>query len=196
MNSRIIFGVLIALVLAALAGNFYLRPIVEGKNLPPEFQQAREDGSLVSKKIVFLSNQALAGLEQIGHFDEKKQYTKALELVRLELKRNEDARKEALLLSSHLNTMSIYLEQISPSRARSLAIEAIGSEVSLVNHLITYHGLLSDLFQTLEEKFEGKTIDAARVKSLLEAVNSEIRVINDLNQRAIRTLESFDSFYK
>jgi hypothetical protein len=196
MNFRILFGILAIIVVAALAGNFYLRPIVEGKNLPLEFKQARENGSLVSKKIVFLSNQALVGLEQIGHFDQKKEYTKALALVKNELKRNEEARKEALLLSSHLNTMTIYLEQISPSRARSLAIEAIGSEVSLVNHLITYHGLLSDLFLTLEEKFEGKAVDPARVKSLLDGVNKEIRAINDLNQRASAALDSFDSFYK
>ena len=161
--------------------------------VPYEFSEARESGALVAEQIVFLAHQSLAGLEQIAGLDEQKKYSQALELADKELARNGEARQQAILLSSQLSIMAAYLEQINPGQAQALATEAVGYEVSLVNRLINYHGLLRQLYDLLQQKFKGEAVNSDQlVKQYMDAINQEIRNINELNQRFTATMEQFD----
>lgn len=189
---------ILLIFLFIIAGGFY----VAGQQwwgqhiLPPEFSHARKQGSFVAEKIVFLTHQSLAGLEQIGGLDQQKKIKQSLELTTREISRNEEARQQAVLLSSHLGTMAAYLYQIEPDHARSLATEAIGHEVSLVNRLILFNDLLRQLFDLLQLKFGGAVVEKDQVQSLLSAINNEVRVINDLNQKFNATMEQFDEIFK
>ena len=195
-NTRVALITLIILIVAItayfLAQSFWL----EDKNVPEEFVEARVDGAVIARKIVFLAHQSLAGLEQISQFDEKKNYSSALKLVAQELERNSEARKEAVVLSNQLGTMATLLSAIEPAGARTLATEAVGYEVQLVNHLISYHETLNELFELLRGKFEGRIHNSEhKVKKLVEEINNEIKIINKLNQKFDSSMERFDKYF-
>jgi len=196
-NTRVALTTLTILIIAVaayfLAQGFWLGT----KNVPVEFTEARIDGAVIARNIVFLAHQSLAGLEQIGQFDEKKNYGAALKLVAQELERNGEARQEAVVLSSQLGTMATLLSAIEPSRARTLATEAVGYEVQLVNHLISYHETLNELFSLLKGKFEGRIHNSEhKVKKLIGEINKEIKIINKLNQKFDSSMEKFDKYFE
>ena len=196
-NTRVALVTLIILIIA-VAVYFLAQDLWRGtRNVPEEFVEARIDGAVTARKIVFLAHQSLAGLEQISQFDEKKNYGSALGLVAQELERNSQARLEAVVLSSQLGTMATLLSAIEPSKARILATEAVGYEVQLVNHLISYHETLNDLFSLLKGKFEGRIHNSEqKVKRLVGEINKEIKIINRLNQKFDSSMEKFDKYFE
>ncbi len=196
-QQQLILAALGAAAVVAAAFFIFRSWRAEAKNLPVDFIEARKEGARTAERIVFFSHQALAGLEQIGQYDEKKNYESALELVEKELERNKQARQEAIVLSSYLGTMAAFLPQIEPAKARELATEAVGYEVSLVNRLINYHDLLNQLFELLGNKFRGRLASNDDLtKKLLASINSEIKAINNLNQKFNSTMEMFDKILK
>jgi len=197
MDRRWILAIVAIVAVLGTASFFGYRYWWGVKFVPEEFVSARREGALVAGKIVFLVHQSLAGLEQVGGLDELVKYSPAVDLTLKELERNEKARQEAILLSGHLGVMAAFLPQIKPSSARSLATEAIGHEVNLVNHLITFHDLLNRLFLLLRDKFTGRVKDSDRgVKELLARLNEEIKTINNLNLRFESLMEDFDGIYQ
>lgn len=188
-----------AAVAAIAGGGFWLgwQYWRENEYVPEEFSEARRQGAFVAEQIVFLAHQSLGGLEQIGGLDETKKYGKALKRVEEELERNRQARDEALLLSSYLGTMAAYLAEIRPARAQAIATEALGYEVSLVNRLLNFYGLLTALFELLENKFEGRTKTSdGQVKKIISDINGEIKAINNLNLKFGELMEQFDTTYE
>lgn len=195
-TSVVVTAVIVAAVAASFGYYFFQQYTNVVKFVPLEFIEARERGAQTAAKVVFLANQSLAGLEQIGGLDEVKNFNKALEYTMKELERNSQARQEALLLSTNLGTMAAYLQQIEPQRAQVLATEAVGNEVELVNRLIVFHDQLNQLFSLLETKFARKAKNNDdRVAELIDQINSEIKRINNLNQRFISLMERFDRFF-
>jgi hypothetical protein len=195
-NTRVALTTLTILI-AAIAVYFLAQGFWLGdENVPEEFIEARVNGAVTARKIVFLAHQSLAGLEQISQFDEKKNYSSALKLVVQELERNGEARQEAVVLSSQLGTMATLLSSIEPSRARTLATEAVGYEVQLVNHLILYHETLNELFELLRGKFEGRIHNSEhKVKKLVTEINESIKMINKLNQNFDSSMNKFDKYF-
>lgn len=193
-----VVALLVLSVTGVIGFYFYSQYEIVAGFVPLEFNEARKEGAIVAERIVFLANQSLAGLEQIGGLDSSQRYQKALDLTTGELERNSKARQEAILLSSHLGTMATYLYQIEPNRARTLATEAVGYEVNLVNRLILLNDLLNQLFSLLEDKFRiqaagrGGGVIEGQVKQLLDSINNEIKVINDLNRQFNSIMEQFD----
>lgn len=188
-----------AAIIAAVIAGFWLgwRYWAGDKNVPEEFLEARREAAFVAERIVFLAHQSLGGLEQIGGLDETKRYGTALRRVEEELERNRQARDEALLLSSHLGTMAAYLAEIKPTRAQAAATEALGYEVSLVNRLINFHGLLTSLFELLENKFTGRLKNGdGEVKKLIAEINKEIKAINNFNIKFNELMRQFDEIYE
>jgi len=196
MNTRITASVVVLIAVAGSAYFFNQGYGFGGGYLPSEFTGARSEGAVVAEKIVFLAHQSLAGLEQIGGLDDQKKYAQALDLITRELQRNSEARQEAILLSSHLGTMAAFLSQIKPTRAQSLATEAVGYEVSLVNRLINFHDLLNKLFVLQQGKFRGEIENSDDLlKKLIDDINKEIKAINNLNLKFNSTMEHFDNIY-
>jgi hypothetical protein len=69
--------------------------------------------------------------------------------------------------------------------------------VQLVNHLISYHETLNELFELLRGKFEGRIHNSEhKVKKLVGEINNEIKIINKLNQKFDSSMEKFDKYFE
>src|SRR3989344_6222231 len=66
------------------------------KNIPPDFLKAREEASLMAKKIVVISGKTAENINRISDFDKKGEYTEALNLISEELNNNNKARSQAV----------------------------------------------------------------------------------------------------
>ena len=161
--------------------------------VPAGFSQARIEAAKVADNIVRLSSLSLGNLEVIAKYDREKNYQEALKVVPEELARNRQARGEAIKLSNYLDQMAKALPEIKPRRAQGLATEAVGQEISLINHLIIRNELLQQLFEILGEKFKNNGSPNGELKQLINKVNEEAVSINRLNFQFNSTMEKFDA---
>lgn len=168
--------------------------------VPIAFSQSRIEAAKVADNIARLSSLSLGNLEVIAKHDREKNYEEALKILQEELARNREARVEAMKLSNHLDQMAKSLPEIKPRRAQSLATEAVGQEINLINHLITRNELLQQLFELLEAKFKNSPstdsgqADEGQIKDLINKINDEAIAINRLNYQFNSTMERFDAF--
>jgi hypothetical protein len=177
--------------IAALYGIGYLA--IGRSFVPDNFTVARKAGADVAKSIVALTEESLKNLEAISALDRDFKFGEALVLVREELLRAEEARLKAIDLTKELDKMTTAAAGISPTKARNLAVEAVGHEVSLISHLIVYNDVLNGLLHTLELKFSGDIrYDAQDVQTLVQSMNAETREINRLNALFNQKMEEFD----
>ena len=157
-----------------------------GKFVPDEFVKARIAGAVIAENIVKISAESLEALEQISQNESRRDYQTAIDTVQRELDRNKKARGEAVKLSNYLDQMAKSLSAIKPRKARALATSAVGEEISIINHLISYNDHLGQLFELLKAKFEGKIQNREdRLKELLLLINQEANSINNLNRKLI-----------
>ena len=188
-KKTIVWGIVV-LFLGALAVKYlFFQPII----VPKDFIDARQNSINVAQTITRLSNDSLVDISRIGQLDKAGRIKDALDLVSKAIKDNQQARVEAVKLSAYLEVMAKNLQDISPYGARDLATEALGYEVTLINHLITYNDYLNQLFNVLQEKFEGKNGNAdAQIKSWINKVNKVGEEINTLNKKYNDTMIKFD----
>lgn len=190
IKKSIVFWVTLVLFLAGAGAKlFFFQPIF----VPQDFVDARQNSINVSQIIVRLSADSLVDLSHIGLLDKQGKTKEALDLVNKAIENNRQARTEAVKLSDYLEVMSKNLPNISPWRAKDLATEALGYEVSLINHLITYNDHLNQLFKTLEDKFNNKGGNVeVQISFLLNRINEEGDSINILNRKFNDTMIKFD----
>lgn len=162
------------------------------KKVPSDFLQARQEASTIASEIVAISGQSTNNLSQIAQLDKEGKYTEALILVSQELERNKEARDKAIRLSIQLETMTKNLSAISPASASRIALEAITSEISLINKLIDYNDDLMKLLQILQEKFLGRN-GGDKIPELIAKINDDVKIINELNKKFNDVMESFDN---
>ncbi len=162
--------------------------------VPVVFSQSRIEAAKVADDISRLSSLSLGNLEVISRYDQERQYEEALRVAAEELARNREARVEAMKLSNYLDQMAKVLPEIKPRRAQSLATEAVGQEINLINHLIIRNELLQQLFELLEAKFKNSgQAENSTIKELVEKINNEAIAINRLNFQFNSTMERFDA---
>ena len=193
MNDK--FKIIIISVLLTILVIFGIYKLADGgKFVPNEFVEARLGASVVADNIVKMSNESLKSLEKISQDETKRNYESAISAVSSELEKNKQARQEAIKLSNYLDQMAKSLSDIKPRRARDLATEAVGEEISVINHLIYYNDHLNQLLELLKAKFEGKIKNREdRLKELIQLINQEANSINKLNQRFNSAMQEFDS---
>ena len=122
--------------------------------------------------------------------------TGALDLISIEINKNQEIRREAIKLSSQLEKMARAIGAIKPEGARILATEAVSSEVALVSRLIVYNDFFLQLFGTLETKFQGEEPNPTnRVQQLINNINDEAKAINQFNKRFSESLAEFHKFF-
>ena len=186
------------LVLAAaiiVAGGYLL---INKKFVPPDFYEARNNSAAVAQEIVTVTETSLKNLEEISLQDRQHNFKKALSLVRQELERSKESRLKAIDLTKQLGNMTVAANEIFPTKARNLAIEAISQELNLITHLILYNETyLNGLLQTLELKFsEDIRYDSDDVQKLVKNMNNEAREINRLNNLFNEKMRGFDDLVK
>jgi hypothetical protein len=185
---------LLSVFLTILAVFAFYKLFWGGRHVPDDFLQARIHGAAVAERIVTISADSLNGLQNISTLDKEGLYQEAMLAVSVELRRNKDARGEALKLSQYLDTMAKSISSIRPKDAQSLAAGAIGQEVSLINRLISYNEYLNQLLELLKGRFGGRIDDEkSRLQELLALINQETNAINDLNKSFQSAMEQFDA---
>ena len=184
-----------ALIAAAIAFAVYF--VISEKYLPPNFTEAKNNSAVIAQEIVSLTEESIKKLDDISSYDRRGNFSKAIELVREELERAKESRLKATNLTKQIETMTIAGNEISPAKARNLAIEAISQELALVTHLIVYNDTLNALLQTLEFKFSGDIpYDADDVQKLVKNINDEAREINKLNDSFNEKMKQLDELFK
>ncbi len=182
---------LIAAVLALYLAGYFL---IGRSFVPAEFSEARRESAAVAREINQMINESLGSLEEISLQDRERNFKQALVLVREELGRAQQARLKAIELVVGLGKMSKSAQEIEPAKARDLAVEAIGSELTSLSHLVVYNDILNGLLQTLELKFSGDLgAEAEDVQNLIKSLNAEAKEINDLNTLFNQKMQEFDN---
>lgn len=161
--------------------------------VPDNFQEARQDGSVVSAELVDFLKESINNLEVISEEDKNYNFSKALDLVYEELERTKATRQRAMGLTVALDKMARAVPNITPTKARNLALEAVSSEVALISHLIIYNDSLNGLLETLRYKFSGDIrYDVKDIQVLVKNMNQEAREINALNDLFNKKMQEFD----
>ena len=168
----------------------------EVRAVPQEFEAARLEGARLAEEIVAAANFSLENLEKIGELDRKGKTSDALILISEELKKNNEIHDKAIALASQLERMAILIPEVQPTRARSVATEALSAEVGLVGHLVTYSAYFSQLFEILRTKFVNKKTNVdGEVTALIDKINEEASAINNLNTKFTSGLAEFDTIF-
>ncbi|MEK7195089.1 MAG: hypothetical protein AAB655_00135 [Patescibacteria group bacterium] len=169
-------------------GRFLLGP----GSVPEGFIQARLQGALIAQNIVNLSNQSALDLNEVGELDRNKNFVEALNLTTELIKKSQEIRDQAVLLSSEIEKMTKALSEIDSFEARQAALEAIANRLALISRLINYSGYLGQLLDVLRGRFTGIYAPSYEVQNLITQINSEVRAINNFNTQAGRAMERFD----
>ncbi|MBI5306214.1 hypothetical protein HZB04_01340 [Candidatus Wolfebacteria bacterium] len=181
-------------LLLILAAYFVVRFLIpQSKQIPPDFLKARQESSLIASEIIDISNKTSQHINQISDFDKNKQYEEALKLISEELVSNREARNRAVNLSAQLEIMTKNIPEISPVKLGQIALEAIGSETTLISRLITYNDYLIKLLEILQAKFLEKEKNANdKITELIGKINGEAESINSLDKNFNNLMVNFD----
>lgn len=191
-TAKIIFGIL---VLSAISYGLYYW--ANTSFVPQSFSDARREGASISSEIVGLLGDSLKGLEKISEYDKNYHFSAALDLVLLELERTKTAREKAIELSSELDRMARSVQDISPTKAKNIAMRAVSQEVSLIGHLVVYNDILRGLLETLRYKFSGDIrYGVDDVQKLIVSLNKEGKEVNSLNDSFNAIMGEFDILVK
>ena len=166
------------------------------KAVPASFNDARMQGALISQTIVDLSNKLQGDLGQVNELDKNKKTAEALELTSKLIEQSQEIRQQAVDLSREMETMAKSLPEIKSEEARLAAVNAISSRLLLIDKLVSYSSYLTELLQTLRDRFAGSTVSQEQVGALIEKVNAEVTAINNFNRQASASMERFDELIK
>ncbi len=161
-------------------------------SVPEKFRESRLQGALISQTIVELSNQLTEDLKQINALDQSGQYKEAMVLATQLVGHNTQIRSQAVRLSTELNNMAESLPAISSQPAREAGLLSITSNLALISRLINYNASLSQLLQSLQNKFAGQPTPPHTVDKLVEQINAEVTAINNFNRQAEESLKKFN----
>ena len=188
-RSRAVVGLLILILAFYLLWSFVM---ADGNFVPKEFREANKQGALIASNIVSLSKNTADNLEQINVLDQNREYKKAMELVKMEVEKNNELQKQAYELSERLAEMGESLQDIKPRQATEVAVRALNYETSLIIRLLNYSGFLDELLLSLQAKFSGQYVPDGQVAELVAKINSESATINILNEEYKKAIEEFE----
>ncbi len=183
---------LIVFVLLVGGGYAAVRFLWVGGGVPQAFTDARMQGALISQNIVNLSNQSTLDLMKINEYDERGNYTEALNLTTDVIKRSQEIRDQAVELSGQVEEMTKALSDLDRLEARQAALESISNRLALLSRLINYSGYLGQLLDVLRVHFTGNVYDSREVSFLIDQINAEVRAINNFNSQAGQAMDRFD----
>ena len=189
--------IIISFLAVAITAVVYLATQSQlAKAVPASFSDARMQGALISQTIVDLSNKLQGDLGQVNELDKNKKTAEALELTSKLIEQSQEIRRQAVDLSKEMETMAKSLPEIQSEEARLAAVNAISSRLLLINKLVSYSSYLTELLETLRNRFAGSAVSQEQVGALIEKVNAEVTAINNFNRQASASMERFDQLIK
>jgi hypothetical protein len=183
---------LVVILLALIAVGYFVRLSLSQDIVPPEFREAREQGSVISQDIVNISNNISKDLERINQLDQEKKYEEALN-INLNLIQDTipELRSKATDLSKQLEKMAGALPKIDSEPARQDAIQSITNRMALISRLFSYSIYLGDLTNILRDHFR-EVPNAHSLSAVIAQINAEVTAINSFNRAASEAMNRFD----
>lgn len=177
------------LLIGGVVKFLFFQPI----NVPKDFADARQRSVNIAQGIARMSSDSLVDISRTAGLDKAGRIGEAMAIVQKAIITNQQARAQAVQLSATLEVMAKNLGEISPYGARDLATEALGYEVTLINHLITLNDYLNQLFIVLQDKFHKTNfVTESDVAHWINLVNGEVDAISVLNRKYNDTMIKFD----
>ena len=150
-------------------------------SLPQEFIDSKHRSAIISTELVNLSGASVGDLDTINSLEKQKKYSEALELVYQEVDQVNTMRQKASELLVILQGMTKNLENVRPESARELGLQAINSEVNIINHLITYNNYLEQILKLLTSKFLYGENVGVQLDEVVQKINIEVNTIAELD---------------
>ncbi|MDD4931201.1 MAG: hypothetical protein PHG66_03575 [Candidatus Colwellbacteria bacterium] len=188
----LIFGGISAafIAVATLSVYLYTRPI----EIPKSFTEARGRGADIASAINDFSDQARISLDEIVKSDREGDYTKALDLTIIEIKRTREAKDKAIELLGELQEMASALGEIKAEGPQSIGMQAVSTEVGLVSKLIEYNTDLDNLLNNMRMKFasyQPETFDK-ETEAITKRMNDIALDINGSSRKYQSLMKEFD----
>ncbi len=163
--------------------------------VPRAFFEARIKAVGAANNIAVLTNNSLSNLRRIEEFEKNNSIDQANSLAEFEISQKFEKQNAAVLLATYLEEMARVGNTISSARARSLAISAVTTGVSLVSRIVSYNNALDQVFAAIQEKMIGGSTGSVNIRALIASLNSDAKAINDLNLAFNQALSAFDTQY-
>ncbi len=165
--------------------------------VPANFIEARAGAAATSQQLMTIMNNSQATLAEINQLDQSKDYAQALTLVRQEMASSTQSIALAQTFTNQLNDMDNATLGITPDNVKSVAVDAIKDQISLVGKLITYDTAFKALLNDLSLKFSGDpSYNAADLQNQINALNSTANDINTFSASYSQKMSQFDSMTK
>jgi hypothetical protein len=182
----------IAFVVVIVAGYLVVLFWQSQNQIPVAFTNAQAQGAIIAENIVMTSNQSTATLAQVNKEDEQGDYKDALAQVTAMITQSEDLRNQAVSLSNQIEAMTQALSGVSSVPEQQAALEAISSQLALINQLVNYSGDLGNLLDTLQAKFAGQPTNGQQIQPLVNQINTDVNAINNFNNQTQQAMQQFD----
>ncbi len=167
-------------------------------SVPESFAEARVNGALIAGFLNDFSSKSVATISEIEEKDNAKKYDEALNLTIQELDRVQEAREKTIELLGELEKMAASLPSVQQDEAQALGMQAITTEISLVDKLLNYNEKTKQLLDILRKKFTSYSPGNfdAEMEEITKAMNDDALAINELNRKYQSLMEEFDGKLK
>ena len=167
-----------------------------GSRVPEEYVQAREEATKISREIVGLGNEVNQSLVEIAAKNNIRDYSAALSVARSGAGQINQIGVKAQELLGALEGMVESVERVRPESAVKAGKDAISVGIKMVERLIIYSNLSSDLIKTIETKLGGGNVKEGDIQKIIDDINSEVRFINSLSGDYGVLIKQFDDLTK
>ena len=167
-------------------------------SVPESFAEARINGALIADFLNDFSSKSVDTINEIEEKDNARKYDEALNLTIRELERVQEARVKTIELLGELEKMAASLPSVPQDEAQALGMQAISTEISLVDKLLNYNEKTKQLLDVLRNKFTSYTPENfdAEMEEITKAMNDDALAINELNRKYQSLMEEFDGKLK
>jgi hypothetical protein len=166
----------------------------DGFSVPESFAEARINGAVIADFLNKFSSDSVAVITEIEEKDRAQKYDEALNLTIQELNRVQEARVKTIELLGELEKMAASLPALPQDEAQALGMQAISTEMSLVDKLLNYNEKTRQLLDVLRMKFTSYTPENFDIQTaeITKSMNEDALAINELNRKYQSLMEEFD----
>jgi len=187
-----VFGGISAALIAAVVASVYL--VNRPAKIPQDFLDARSRGAQIAQEINSFADSASASLDEISKKDSEGDYTQALDLTLIEIKRAREAKDKSIELLGELQKMTAAITDIDSEELQQTAMQAVSTEVSLVGKLIEYNDDLNQLLDNMRLKFVSysPTDYNKDTETITRRINEKALQINEMSRKYHALMREFD----
>ncbi len=162
---------------------------------PKEFLETRIQTIGAVNNLAQLMNNSLSNLGKVSNYIKNGNDVEAKALIDFEFAQRGERQNAAVLLASNLEQMARAATEIKSGSARSEAVEAITSGISMVSRMVSYSNNLERLFGELQQKANGINPGSLSLNTLSTNLNNDAHAINELSEEFNDALNQLDKRY-